>query len=117
MITAMSLFTFDYKGFIATVQTNVTSKQYLDNTMHESASLKAFTTTNLNLQYALPMHQWCKGYAPEIRLLCQLNNMFNAKYASNGGADASYMENGIHPWPWYYAQAGINVHAGFVVDF
>ena len=69
------------------------------------------------MQYTLPMHQWCKGYTPDIRLLCQVNNMFNAKYASNGGADASYMEDGTHPWPWYYAQAGINVHAGFVVDF
>ena len=117
MITAASLFTFDYKGFTAGIQTNVVSKQYLDNTMHESASLKPFTTTNLNLQYALPIKQWCSGYTPDIRLRCQVNNVFNAKYASNGGADASYLENGVHPWPWYYAQAGINVHAGFVVDF
>ena len=117
MITAASLFTFDYKGFTATVQTNVVSKQYLDNTMHESASLKPFTTTNLNLQYALPMKQWCTGYTPDVRLLCQVNNVFNAKYANNGGADASYLEDGTHPWPWYFAQAGINVHAGFVIDF
>ena len=26
-------------------------------------------------------------------------------------------KDGTHPWPWYYAQAGINVHAGFVVEF
>jgi hypothetical protein len=52
-----------------------------------------------------------------VRLLCQVNNMFNAKYANNGGADASYMEDGTHPWPWYFAQAGINVHGGFVVNF
>ena len=120
MITAMSLFTFDYKGLMATIQTNVTSKQYLDNTMHESAALKAFTTTNLNLQYQLPLRSWVKTaptYLPAIRLLCQVNNVFNAKYASNGGADASYMEDGTHPWPWYYAQAGINVHAGFIVEF
>jgi len=118
MITAMSLFSFDYKGLTAGIQTNVTSKQYLDNTMHESASLKAFTTTNLNIRYTLPLRSWSNSkYLPTVRLLCQLNNMFNAKYANNGGADASYMENGIHPWPWYYAQAGINVHAGFVVEF
>ena len=118
MITAASLFTFDYKGLTAALQTSVTSKQYLDNTMHESAALKAFTTTNLNVQYTLPLRQWSQArYLPSVRLLCQINNMFNAKYASNGGADASYLENGIHPWPWYYAQAGINVHVGFVVDF
>lgn len=118
MITAMSLFTFDYKGLTATIQTNVTSKQYLDNTMHESAALKAFTTTNLNVQYTLPLRSWSQAkYLPEVRLLCQVNNIFNAKYANNGGADASYMEDGTHPWPWYFAQAGINVHGGFVVNF
>lgn len=117
-VTFMSLFTFDVKGFTANVQTNVTSKQYLDNTERESAMLKAFTTTNLNLQYAFPTT--CKGKTiPEIRLLCQVNNIFNAKYASNGGADASAFDtvDGAHPWAWYYAQAGINVHAGFVVAF
>lgn len=120
MLTAMSLFTFDTHGFLATIQTNVTSKQYLDNTMNESAALKAFTTTNLNLQYSLPMKRWSEK-APDIRLLCQINNVFNMKYASNGGADASYIRHAdgslTHPWPWYYAQAGINCHAGFVVEF
>lgn len=117
-VTFMSLFSFDVAGFHAGVQTNVTSKQYLDNTERESAMLKAFTTTNVNLQYALPTT--CKGHQiPAIRLLCQLNNIFNAKYASNGGADASAFDtvDGAHPWAWYYAQAGINVHAGFVVEF
>lgn len=118
MITAMSLFTFDYAGLTATIQTNVTSSQYLNNMMQESAKLKAFTTTNINLQYALPLRQWSQTpYLPEVKLLCQVNNVFNAKYASNGGADASALEDGTHPWPWYYAQAGINVHAGFVVNF
>jgi len=118
MITAMSLFSFDYAGFTAGIQTNVTSKQYLDNTENESAALKAFTTTNLNLQYQLPMTHWChKDNVPQIRLLCQLNNLFNAKYASNGGSDLAVFEDGTACWPWYYAQAGINVHAGFVVNW
>ncbi len=118
MITAISLFSFDYAGFTAGIQTNVTSKQYLDNTENESAALKAFTTTNLNLQYQLPMSHWChKDNVPQIRLLCQLNNLFNAKYASNGGSDLAVFEDGTACWPWYYAQAGIHVHAGFVVNW
>ena len=133
MITAMSLFTFDIAGFVATVQTNVSSKQYLDNTCGkgyvmgadgqptdrlapiQSAYIKAYTTTNVNLQYTLPLQQY--KHCPDIRLLCQINNIFNAKYASNGGSDCSYFEDGTACWPWYYAQAGINVHAGFVVTF
>ena len=112
-ITASSLFTFDVAGFTATVQTNVVSKQYLDNTEDENAMLRAYSTTNLNLQYLLPIanSQW-----PTIRLLCQINNIFNAKYANNGGAEASRFMDGSRCC-WYYAQAGINVHAGFIVEF
>ena len=110
-LTASSLFTFDVAGFTATVQTNVVSKQYLDNTQDENAMLRAYSTTNLNLQYLLPIKKW-----PEIRLMCQINNIFNAKYANNGGAEASRFMDGSRCC-WYYAQAGINVHAGFSVTF
>ena len=117
-ITAMSLFTFEYAGFVGTIQTNVTSRQYLDNTMDEHAMLKAYTTTNVNLQYNLPMRKWISDRrgVPEVKLLCQLNNILNAKYANNGGADASRFADGSR-CTWYYAQAGINVHAGFVVQW
>ena len=112
-ITAMSLFTFDISGFTTTIHTNVVGKQYLDNTEDENAALRAYSTTNLNIQYQLPTPncQW-----PDIRLLCQINNIFNAKYANNGGAEASrFMDDSR--CCWYYAQAGINVHAGFTVTF
>ena len=118
MITAMSLFTFEYAGFMAAIQTNVTSRQYLDNTMDENAMLKAYTTTNVNLQYSLPMHKWLgkRRGVPEIKFLCQINNIFNSKFASNGGAEASRFADNSR-CAWYYAQAGINVHGGFVVTF
>ena len=116
-VTAMSLFTFDVAGFTATVQTNVVGKQYLDNTEDEHAMLRAYSATNINLQYQLPMHQWCKtANHPSITLLCQINNVFNAKYANNGGAEASRFMDGSR-CVWYYAQAGINVHAGVNVRF
>ncbi len=117
-ITALSLFTFEYAGFTGTIQTNVTGRQFLDNTMDKNAMLKAFTTTNVNLQYNLPMKQWLghRRGVPDLKLLCQLNNIFNMKYASNGGAEASRFQDGSR-CAWYYAQAGINVHAGFVVTF
>ena len=123
-LTASSLFTFDIAGFTATVQTNVVSKQYLDNTQDENAMLRAYSTTNLNLQYLLPIKKSFPsgedlGEAhryPTIRLLCQINNIFNAKYANNGGAEASRFMDGSRCC-WYYAQAGINVHAGFSITF
>ena len=135
-VTAMSLFTFDYAGFLGTVQTQVVGKQYLDNTQNETATLKAYTTTNVSLNYTLPIRHWVASkrqtstpeltvaevkakmpYVPDVTLNCRINNIFNAKYASNGGSDCSYFNDGTACWPWYYAQAGINVHAGFVVNF
>ena len=127
-LTASSLFTFDIAGFTANVQTNFVSKQYLDNTQDENAMLRAYSTTNLNLQYLLPLHtklhhttpHYTKLHQttqlPDIRLLCQINNIFNAKYANNGGAEASRFMDGSRCC-WYYAQAGINVHAGFSITF
>ena len=127
-ITAMSLFTFDYAGFIGTIQTNVTGRQYLDNTMDEHAMLKAYTTTNVNLQYNIPLKALLggsrssrstggrSGFIPDVKLLCQINNIFNSKFASNGGAEAVRIVDGTRS-AWYYAQAGINVHAGFVVQW
>ena len=120
-LTAMSLFTFDYAGFMGTIQTNVVSRQFLDNTQDVAAMLKAYTTTNVNLSYKLPIKGEklkVKGerYIPEVKLLCQLNNIFNAKFASNGGAEASRFQDGSR-CAWYYAQAGINVHGGFVVQW
>ena len=118
MITAMSLFTFDIAGFIGTIQTNVTSRQFLDNTMDEHAMLKAYTTTNVHLEYNMPLKKWIhdRRGVPDLKILCQINNIFNAKYASNGGADASRFLDGSR-CTWYFAQAGINVHAGFVVQW
>ena len=120
-ITASSLFTVDIAGFTATVLTNVVGKQYLDNTQDENASLRAYSTTNLNLQYVLPIEQWHQTAAanyhlPTVTLLCQVNNMFNAKYANNGGAEASRFADASRCC-WYYAQAGINVHLGFKVEW
>lgn len=114
-IVAANMFTFDTHGFLATIQTSVVGKQYLDNTMSDEASLKPYTTTNVNLSYLLPLPARC----PAIRLLCQVNNVFNAKYASNGGNWAGRFvdTNEFTHSPWYYAQAGINVHAGFNLTF
>ncbi len=107
-------FKFTVAGFTADLQTQVVTKQYLDNTMSEEATLPTYTVTNLNLQYLLPLPERC----PNITLRCQLNNMFDSHYASNGGNWMCRFEDGSTYYsPWYYAQAGINVHAGFVVRF
>ena len=72
------------------------------------AILKAYTVTNVQLSYLLPLHKSKHArYLPDITLKCQLNNIFDTKYESNGGTDGTYV--------WYFPQAGINVHGGLIV--
>ena len=109
-----NMFSFNYAGFRADLQTIAVSKQYLDNTMSEEAILKPYTVTNLTLHYTLPLPaKW-----PAITLMAQANNLFDSKYESNGGNWFCQFEDGSRYYsPWYYAQAGINVHGGFVVQW
>ena len=116
-VTASSLFTIDVVGVKAILQTQVVGKQYLDNTEDDNAMLRAYSTSNLRVEYQLPMEKWCKKVGvPEVKVMCQVNNLFDAKYASNGGAEASRFADGSRCC-WYYAQAGINVHGGFSIHF
>ena len=82
--------------------------------MSEEAILKPYTVTNVTMHYTLPLPaKW-----PTIQLMAQANNLFNSAYESNGGNWMCQFEDGSRYYsPWYYAQAGINVHAGFVVQW
>ena len=116
-VTASSLFTIDVAGVKTILQTQVVGKQYLDNTEDDNAMLRAYSTSDLRVEYQLPMEKWCKKVGvPEVKVMCQVNNLFDAKYASNGGAEASRFADGSRCC-WYYAQAGINVHGGFSIHF
>ena len=111
--TAANVLDFHIAGFQGVLTTNVVSSQYLDN--DQSASLKAYTFTNLQLNYTLPIRRWMAANTsgavnksvPSVTLRCLLNNLFDARYCSNG--------NTTYGTPLYYPQAGINVHAGFAI--
>lgn len=117
-----SVVTFDMSGFSAAFQTNFVGSQYLDNTMNKASKLPAYCVNNLGLSYCLPL----KKVVRDITFRVQMNNLFNAKYVSNGwsysyfeGADANgefSRENQKYD-VGYYAQAPFNIHAGFVVRF
>jgi iron complex outermembrane receptor protein len=132
-VIAGSNIQFDHKGFQANLLTNYVGKQYLDNTNNRNAMLDDYCVSNLRLAYTLQItdnrvqstdnrYQFIKS----ITFNVLLNNLFNTRYESNGGvygyfegadANGNYLpENQLHT-PWYYAQAGINVHAGFTINF
>lgn len=108
--TAGNIFSFHVAGFNADLQTLVVSSQFLGNTEDANAKLDAYMVTNLMMTYTLPFQKLRNAHnIPDITLKCQINNLFDTKYVNNGGTDGTYV--------WYFPQAGINVHAGFVVTF
>ncbi len=119
-ITAGCNFQFDIKGFNAQLQTNYVGEQFLDNTMNAAAKLDDYCVTNLRLAYTIPIKKVIKNLTVNV----QMNNLFNTLYVSNGGT-YSYFEGASGDFspsrqkymPWYYAQAGFNVHAGFSITF
>jgi iron complex outermembrane receptor protein len=79
-------------------------RQYLDLTGDLEKSLDPYFINNLRLTY-LMKPKW----ADNIRLTVLCNNIFNAKYASNG-----YVWDDV---PYFYPQAGLNLLTGIEVDF
>ena len=110
---AGNIFAFHAAGFNAEIQTSVVSKQYMANNEDPNAMLKAYTVTNLNMQYELPLQHI--RHCPRITLKCQVNNVFNTMYESNGYVyHDAWSDSDI---PYFMPQAGINVHGGFAVQW
>ena len=121
-IIAGSNIQFNYEGFAANLLTNYVGKQYLDNTSNRNAMLDDYCVSNLRVAYTLKP----KKIVKDITFNVLINNIFNTRYESNGGvygyfeganADGKYLPENQQYTPWYYAQAGINVHAGVTINF
>lgn len=122
-VTGGSNFNIEYKGFGANIQTLFVGKQYLSNLKNNDASIPTYSVTNLVLSYSIDVGRLAKN----ITFLLQVNNLLNSLYVSNGGAYNSFTFNKGEPrhynptklnaTPWFYAQAGFNVHGGIKIDF
>lgn len=101
---------FHYQGFKATWHTNFVSRQYLDNTENRDRSLPAYTFSNLALTYSSkvtkvsPLH--------EVVLGLNINNVFDAHYATSGWVYSSILDDYGHPNENRYYQIGFIPMAG-----
>ena len=137
-IIAGSNIQFHYAGFEANLLTNYVGRQYLDNTSNPNAMLNDYCVTNLRLAYTLNCPPVLGGRAQRVEgvnssfpiknisFFILINNLFNTQYESNGGVysyfkgpdlNDNYLPHNQHHTPWYYPQAGINLHAGFTINF
>lgn len=80
------------------------SKQYLDNTSTQSRQLKAYLVNDARAIYTL--HD---KLLKTIRVIFQINNLFNVKYEPNGYIYSSYISGGSYIYNnYYFPMAGRN---------
>lgn len=103
--------TFVHRAFEAALTSQYVGMQYLDNTGSRERSLPAYHVASLRLGYELPVH-FVRGWSISL----QINNLFDARYSSNGGAGYTFDKNGaISSYTWTYPQAGIHAFLGTTI--
>lgn len=103
--------TFVHRAFEAALTSQYVGMQYLDNTGSRERSLPAYHVASLRLGYELPVH-----FVRSWSISLQINNLFDARYSSNGGAGYTFDKKGaISSYTWTYPQAGIHAFLGTTI--
>ena len=112
-----NIFSFQWKGAEASLESRYVGKQYMNNAKSEEAKLDAYFVSDLHLGYSF---RHLKGIK-ELSVGFSVYNVFNAKYFNNGYAGAGYyVENGekiIYRYAGYAAQAPTHVSATVAFKF
>ncbi|MBQ2497078.1 MAG: TonB-dependent receptor, partial [Prevotella sp.] len=103
---------FHHRGFQATWHTNFVSRQYLDNTENRDRSLPAFSRSDLNLNYTIPVKNDGWGIRSMVFGL-NFGNIFNAHYAASGWVYSAIAESYGHTPDNRYYQIGFIPMSGF----
>ena len=101
------------------VLTKVVGKQYMGNIDSEVSVLDGYSQTDINIQYEIPTRAFLKS----IVLTGLINNVFDAKYVSNGYF-FTFNDDFSNPGTvttiegaGFYPQAGINFLLGATLNF
>ncbi len=82
-------------------------KQYLDNTQNENRKLNAFYTNDARAVVTLN-----SKLLKEIKLIGQVNNIFNRKYEPNGYTYSYVFDGSVTADNYYFPMAGTNFMIG-----
>ncbi len=105
--------------FTLALLTKYVGKQYMGNIDSEASVLEAYSQTDFNVSYEIRPEKYLK----RIVLSALVNNVFDAKYVSNGyffTFDDTFSNPGTTTTvegAGYYPQAGINFLAGIQLEF
>ena len=110
IISAFGLNYRPIKGLQLGVQSKYVSSQFLDNTSNSQRSLDAYFLTGITAGYKM---KWKK--LKNLRFNAQVNNLFNAKYASNGYSYSYMYEGTTTTENFVFPQAGTNWLLGLTI--
>ncbi|WP_372975850.1 TonB-dependent receptor, partial [Muriicola sp.] len=105
--------------FTLALLTKYVGKQYMGNIDSEASVLEAYSQTDFNVSYEIRPEKYLK----RVVLSALVNNVFDAKYVSNGyffTFDDTFSNPGTTTTvegAGYYPQAGINFLAGIQLEF
>ncbi|MBQ2045643.1 MAG: TonB-dependent receptor [Muribaculaceae bacterium] len=110
-------FSFEWKGFDASLQSQFVSKQYMSNANSEEQMLDPYFVSNLHLGYTFKPKS-----LKNLRIGFSIYNLFNEEYENNGYAGAGYYvdENGnnqIYRYAGYAAQAPTHIMGSISIKF
>ncbi|MDE7388426.1 MAG: TonB-dependent receptor, partial [Muribaculaceae bacterium] len=116
--TLNNAFNFSVAGFTASLRSHYVSKQYMSNAHSSEELLDAYFVSDLYLGYTFKSIARLR----ELRLGVDINNLFNARYESNGYSGAGYYVDPdgrkvIYRYAGYAAQAPINALASVTIKF
>ncbi|MXN92859.1 TonB-dependent receptor [Flavobacterium sp. Sd200] len=105
VIAGSQIIVIPAKDFQVAFLSKYVGEQYMDNTETGDSKLKGYFVNDLNITYELKNIPVFKS----VVFSGLVNNIFDEQYISNG-----YMYG---PYPYYFAQAGINFLAGATLKF
>lgn len=109
-------FSYTYKGFEASLQSQYVSKQYMSNANIEAETMDSYFVSNLDLSYTFKL-----PHIKRATLGVTIYNLFNEEYENNGWAAANYLGTADNytriSYTGYAAQAGTNFLAHLSLSF
>ena len=119
-VTLGSLIVLDYKGFMASLQSQYVSRQYLDNFERKEDSLDAYFVNNLDVAYTFKL-----PHLRSVTVGATIYNLFDEKYETNGYSQTCALYPGgnkdntytLYSDPRFYPMAGINALGHITLRF
>lgn len=112
-VVANNIFSFNYRGFAASLTSQYVGRQYLDNFEVKDNSLDAYFVSHLNANYTFKL----RG-VKEITVGATVYNLFNEEYETNGYSLTYVASDGkIQSDPRFYPMAGRNFLVNLALKF